>query len=326
MGISLGSNFDIQTALPLDSRLVVADTTARDAIAALRRYEGMIVYSEADETNYQLVGGIANGDWVQLSGDGLARAFASYADDAAYVTAKGSAAADGDVYYNTTIDLLRVYFNGVWGSVGASTKLQSYADDAAFVTANGTAADGDIYYNTTDDVVKVYADGAWTEVGAGGGGGVAVTWFEDSNSPLPLVEYGAKVYSFAAGESQILYGQVRVPESYVPGDPIGLRTSFYANASTDEVLFRTISTLIRQGFDQMSSSANQHTSTNTAVTLAGSTERPNPLVLDLTDAIGEINAEAVSPGDLIMVQLIRFTGTSTEDAKVPAYANEVTFT
>lgn len=70
MGITLGSNFDVQTALPLDSRLVVADTTARDAIAALVRYEGMIVYSIADGTNFQLVGGVTNSDWQELSGGG----------------------------------------------------------------------------------------------------------------------------------------------------------------------------------------------------------------------------------------------------------------
>lgn len=68
MGIVLGSNFDVQTALPLDSRLKVADTTARDAIAALVRYEGMVVYSVADGRNYQLVGGITNSDWEVLSG------------------------------------------------------------------------------------------------------------------------------------------------------------------------------------------------------------------------------------------------------------------
>jgi hypothetical protein len=60
----------LQTGLPLDDRLVVADITARDALAALVRYEGMLVYVEADATNYQLVGGITNSDWIELSGSG----------------------------------------------------------------------------------------------------------------------------------------------------------------------------------------------------------------------------------------------------------------
>lgn len=71
MGIALGSNFTVNTALPLDDREVVADTTARDALSALRRYEGLTVYVTADATNYQLQGGITNSDWVDVGGGGI---------------------------------------------------------------------------------------------------------------------------------------------------------------------------------------------------------------------------------------------------------------
>jgi hypothetical protein len=40
--------------------------------------------------------------------------YVTYANHAAYVSAKGSAAVDGDVYYNTTDDLVYVYANGAW--------------------------------------------------------------------------------------------------------------------------------------------------------------------------------------------------------------------
>jgi hypothetical protein len=70
MGIQLASSFDMNAALPLDSRLVVANLTARDAILAGRRYEGMIVYVQSAETNYQLVGGILDANWQELSGSG----------------------------------------------------------------------------------------------------------------------------------------------------------------------------------------------------------------------------------------------------------------
>lgn len=46
-----------------------------------------------------------------------ATGFTGYATDAAYVSAKGSAAANGDAYYNSTWHVLRCYVNSNWISV-----------------------------------------------------------------------------------------------------------------------------------------------------------------------------------------------------------------
>lgn len=70
MGIQLGSNFTVNTALPLDDRMVVANLTDRNAILSGRRYEGLLVYVVSESTNYQLVGGITDTDWQELSGSG----------------------------------------------------------------------------------------------------------------------------------------------------------------------------------------------------------------------------------------------------------------
>ncbi|MDQ3159098.1 MAG: hypothetical protein M3P98_03135 [bacterium] len=70
MGIQLGSNFTMNAALPLDDRTTVADITARNAIAAGKRFEGLLVYVESVQTNYQLVGGILDANWSELSGSG----------------------------------------------------------------------------------------------------------------------------------------------------------------------------------------------------------------------------------------------------------------
>jgi hypothetical protein len=48
----------------------VADNTARDAITTARRREGMYCYVISSETTYQLVGGVDNTDWVEVSSGG----------------------------------------------------------------------------------------------------------------------------------------------------------------------------------------------------------------------------------------------------------------
>jgi len=71
MGIQLGSEFDVIVAQPIDSRMTVADLTARDAIPSGTRWEGMIVYVEDDTVHYTLKGGITNTDWAIVGGDAL---------------------------------------------------------------------------------------------------------------------------------------------------------------------------------------------------------------------------------------------------------------
>lgn len=67
MSINISSNFLLSSQLPLDGRTVVADTTARDAIPTIQRYQGLIVYTTTTAKNYQLQGGILNTNWVDIS-------------------------------------------------------------------------------------------------------------------------------------------------------------------------------------------------------------------------------------------------------------------
>lgn len=92
------------------------------------------------------------------------------------------------------------------------------------------------------------------------------------------------------------------------------------------MLIQSVATLIRSGTDAITSTANQRTSTNAAVTLSGATvDKPQNLSLDLTSSIGEINAVAVSANDIILVEYKRGTDTATGEAKVPVFASETTF-
>jgi hypothetical protein len=72
MSINIASNFELFAALPLDARTVAADITARDAITAGQRYEGLWCYvvdsdGGGNPATYQLQNGITNGDWVFIN-------------------------------------------------------------------------------------------------------------------------------------------------------------------------------------------------------------------------------------------------------------------
>lgn len=72
MSINISSNFDLFAQLPLLAISVQSDATARDAIPAGKRYEGLRVYLTTTNENWQLQGGITNGDWVLIgSGSGV---------------------------------------------------------------------------------------------------------------------------------------------------------------------------------------------------------------------------------------------------------------
>lgn len=203
-----------------------------------------------------------------------------------------------------------------------------YVDDAAYVAANGAAAAGDVYFNSGSGKLRFYDGSVWADVGTGtgGGGGGSIQWVEDANAPLATVENFVRVYKFGSGLAQKLYTIIRVPASYEAGNPIKLTTYWYSPDSSGTSLIQAISTLIRPNGDDMTSTTNQHTSTNAAVTNTVMTQnKPQEVILDLTDGSGEINAVAVQPGHMIIVALTRGTDTGTSDLCVPVNCAEVSF-
>lgn len=96
-----------------------------------------------------------------------------FVDDTAFVADKGSAAAEGDVYWNSTSDRPRVYTGAAWVygvtqsvlNFLVATQAGSYVDDAAFVAAKGSAAqDGDYYLNTTNNLPRFRANSTWLDM------------------------------------------------------------------------------------------------------------------------------------------------------------------
>jgi len=68
MAIQLATNFKVNTQQSLDSRYVVANTAARNAIASGVRFDGLIVYQLDTSTEWQLQGGTTT--WVNITGGG----------------------------------------------------------------------------------------------------------------------------------------------------------------------------------------------------------------------------------------------------------------
>lgn len=162
----------------------------------------------------------------------------------------------------------------------------------------------------------------WTKIEfktAGGGGGADFEWFPQDNSPVETVLYNSQVFEFEDALSQYLYGEFVVPDNYIAGNQISLKGQFFAPATAGNVLFKTVSTLIRAGTDPSSSTTNQRTSTNAAVALSGSNDIDRAFTCDLTSSTGQINGVSVSPRDRIKFRIERDTATDTAAASAYLY-------
>jgi hypothetical protein len=187
------------------------------------------------------------------------------------------------------------------------------------VLSSGTG----IQMTQVGQTITVAASGA---VGGGGGGGGSLQWVEGLSSPTPILEYSNDVYVFDAALSQQLTTACRVPNGYVAGSQVRLRALIYSSDTTGNLLFQTVSTLIRTGTDAITSTTNQRTSTNSAITLsAGTVNIPQAVVFDISSSIGQINGVALSAGDLILITFKRGTDTSTVAARALVFASELNF-
>lgn len=154
-------------------------------------------------------------------------------------------------------------------------------------------------------------------------------WRESASStPTPITEYGISVYGYAAKLGQAVVAVLQVPSTYVAGSPIKLVNRVYSADSSGTLQFQTVSTLIRSGTDAISSTTNQRTSTNSAITLAaGTVNIPQAVTYDITDTTGHINSVSVSAGDLIIINLKRGTSdTATSVARCIVLSTIPTFT
>ena len=150
-GIPLSTNFTVNTALPIDDRMSIADTTARDAISSLKRWEGMLVYVIADGKHYTLIGGITNGDWTELSGGGGAGNLALWLTATPYVVGD-TVIESNKIYY-----CLTAHTSGTFATDLAAVKwVEISAPSVDTVLGPATATDNAIarYDATTGKLIQ----------------------------------------------------------------------------------------------------------------------------------------------------------------------------
>lgn len=194
----------------------------------------------------------------------------------------------------------------------------------------GTGDDLSLEDNASIKLSYDVTEARWQIVGGSGGGGVGgspLKWSEQEATAILTSNNGLEAYEFEDAQTQYLYAFVKVPSGFTQGNQIFLNSLFYTPATTGNVLMQTLTTLIRVGTDAFDSTTNQHTSTNSAITVNGTANVGTAVQADLTDASGLINGVAVSPGDLLLVRLERDTATDTaaDTAFVLAEASEVQY-
>ncbi len=160
------------------------------------------------------------------SGPIQATALKVFANDAAYVTDKGSAAAEGDQYWNSTDDQPKYYTGGAWVQGVTTAGAQTIGGNKTFsndvivggnLTVNGTQTvinsttmevdDATITVNKGGNAASANAARAGVEVEIGGGTDAGVGYDSSLASKFKAGEIGSQSEVITAGHTQTLTGK-----------------------------------------------------------------------------------------------------------------------
>lgn len=148
------------------------------------------------------------------------------------------------------------------------------------------------------------------------------SWRVLAGGPAQELENNLIVYLFDDAASQKLSALIRIPEFYIAGTQLNLKLCSYSASSSGTNKFRSTTTLLEPGSSAVTSTTNQHVSTNSALAL-GSANRVEVHTLDLTDVDGEVNSVAVAAGDLLLVVLERDSDNDSDTASVRVLADSI---
>jgi hypothetical protein len=207
------------------------NNTIRDAIPALRRKKGMLVYITETDMLYQLKGGITNGDWVIFSsGSGSTNSFSW----------SGSLAAPPSSptlylsYYNTTDKKSYIWDGDSWeilsqdGSTGAQgiqgiqgpagTNGISIVWQGSSATAPSSPQMNWAYYNSTDKKSYVWDGDSWeilSQDGSAGAQGIQGIQGPAGTNGISIVWQGSSVTAPSSPQLNWAYYNSTDKKSYV---------------------------------------------------------------------------------------------------------------
>jgi hypothetical protein len=209
MGTTLGSQFDLNTNLPLDSRNVKADVTARNAIPSTSRYVSMEVYCVAEARTYKLVGGILDANWVDVGAGSFTQETDSTTTGSAQTAALTSFVR---IFTNTSLLTLAgltapsVTTFGVL--VNRTTADIKILNDTTATAANRflTGIGGDLTVKNGAAVFVFYDTVAqrWQVVGGSGGGGSSTKVVQTISATTGTVNSNTDILVIDASANSVL--------------------------------------------------------------------------------------------------------------------------
>jgi hypothetical protein len=166
-------------------------------------------------------------------------------------------------------------------------------------------------------------------LGSGSGGGGSFQWQLGDTAPLEEFESFMDLLSFDHLSTNYIYALVTIPASYKAGDQITLKDAkIFSPTGSGNIYMRTKTTLRRVG-EAFSTIANQHTSTNTELTITSAVNLFAVGDLDLTDGSGLINGQTPVAGDILVIELYRDlvneTASTADYSKFIKYSASVSF-
>lgn len=209
-----------------------------------------------------------------------------------------------------------------WNS--SADALEAVSAASVDLTTVPVTTKGDLFgYSTAAARLAVGSNGQFLQVDSAQSLGLKYTALSFPISQLRVlpggptrdIENNMSVLLFADALTQQISMLVKVPTWWVAGRQLSLKLNTYSPGSSGTNLISATTTLLEPGSSAASSTSNQHSSTNSAVSLA-SANRIESHSIDLTDGNGQINSTAVAAGDLLLVVLSRDTATDSDTSDV----------